>query len=129
VTTWLPLALTRAGWVVMAGSLVVTLGQGGGGWLLGRALVGGAVAGLTYWLIWRLSRGGLGFGDVRLAPLIGAAAAAASWNTLVTGLFVGSLAGAAYAVFRVARRRSGPFAYAPAMLVGPYAAGLIQRLG
>jgi leader peptidase (prepilin peptidase)/N-methyltransferase len=128
VTTWLPATLTRAGWVAMAASLVVAVAQGGGGWLLGRAVVGGAAAGLIYWLIWRLSRGGLGFGDVRLAPIIGAAAAADSWSLLIAGLFLGSLTGGVYAVSRLVRRLSGPFAYAPAMMIGPYAAGIIQRL-
>jgi leader peptidase (prepilin peptidase)/N-methyltransferase len=128
-TTWLPLPLTRAGWAVMAVALVVAIGQGGGGWLLARASVGGAAAGLTYWLIWRLSRGGLGFGDVRLAPMIGAATAADSWSLLVAGLFLGSLAGGVYAASRLVRRLSGPFAYAPAMMIGPYAASIMQRLG
>jgi leader peptidase (prepilin peptidase)/N-methyltransferase len=127
-TTWLPLTLTRAGWVVMSASVALAVGQGGGGWLLGRALIGGAAAGVTYWAIWRMSRGGLGFGDVRLAPLIGAATASASWTMLITGLFLGSVAGAAYATFRLVRRRSGPFAYAPTMMVGPYAACIMASV-
>jgi leader peptidase (prepilin peptidase)/N-methyltransferase len=121
-TTWLPLRLTQLAWAAMAAAGLVTLALGAGWPTLLRAGVGAAVAGLLYLLVWRLSGGGFGFGDVRFAPLVGAATAAQSWSLLVLGLFAGSVLGAAYGGIRLLRRRAGPFPYAPAMLAGAYLA-------
>ena len=121
-TTWLPLPLTRLGWLAMGLAILTGVGTGGGLPLLGRAVVGATAAGLFYLAVWRLSRGGLGFGDVRLAPLLGAATAAGSWSLLAWGVLLGSVVGAAYGVLRLVRRGPGGFPYAPAMVVGPYAA-------
>jgi leader peptidase (prepilin peptidase)/N-methyltransferase len=87
------------------------------------------VAGLLYLLVWRVSRGGFGFGDVRFAPLIGAATAAHSWSLLLLGLFAGSVLGAVHGGIRLVRRRAGPFPYAPAMLAGAYLACGISAIG
>ena len=107
------------------------MGAGLGGWeLLGRAAGGAAAAGLLYLLLWRLSGRALGFGDVRLAPVLGAAAAAVGWSTLLAALLLGSLAGAAVGVVLALRRRRGAFAYAPSMLAGAFlAAGLAAISG
>lgn len=121
-TTWLPLRLTRLAWVAMAAAGLLAWLLGTGWAQLLRAGAGAAVAALLYLAVWRLSRGGFGFGDVRFAPLIGAATAADSWSLLVAGLFAGSVLGAAYGGLRLVRRRAGPFAYAPAMLAGAYLA-------
>jgi leader peptidase (prepilin peptidase) / N-methyltransferase len=128
-TTWLPLRLTRLAWVGLLVGGLAALGLGAGWPALLRAGAGGALAGLLYLLVWRLSRGGFGFGDVRFAPLVGAATAAHSWSLLAVGLFVGSLLGAAYGGVRLVRRRTGPFPYAPAMLAGAYLACGISALG
>lgn len=121
-TTWLPLRLTRVAWLAMtiAGLAALPLGAGAGA--LGRAAGGAALAGGLYGVVWLVSRGGFGFGDVRFAPLIGAATAAHSWTLLVAALLAGSLLGAGHGLVRLARRRPGSFAYAPAMLGGAYVA-------
>lgn len=128
-TTWLPLRLTRLAWAAMAGAGLAALALGVGWPALIRAGVGAGVAGLLYWAVWRLSRGGFGFGDVRFAPLIGAPAAVGSWSLLVGALFLGSVLGAAYGLVRLARGRRGPFPYAPAMLAGAYLACGISATG
>lgn len=120
-TTWLPLPLTRLAWLLMATALV------GVGLLAGwptavRGLLGAGLAGALYLLVWHLSRGGFGFGDVRFAPLLGAATASASWTLLLWGLALGSFAGGAQGLARLVRRRREGFAYAPAMFSGPYLA-------
>jgi leader peptidase (prepilin peptidase) / N-methyltransferase len=128
-TTWLPLRLTRLAWAAMA---VAGLGAAalGAGWPeLLRAVVGAALAGLLYLLVWRLSRGGFGFGDVRFAPLVGAVGAAHSWSLLAAALLAGSLLGAAYGGLRLFRRRGGPFPYAPALVAGAYLACGAATLG
>lgn len=126
-TTWLPLRLTRVAWALMALAAVGSALLGGAG-LLGRATLGAAAAGGLYLLLWRLSRGGIGFGDVRLAPLIGAATAAVGWPMLLAALLLGSLAGAAYGVVRLLAGRRGHFAYAPTMLLGAYLACALRAL-
>ncbi len=126
-TTWLPLSLTRVAWVAMASALV--LGSLLGGWSLGARGVGGfVVAGGLFWLIWRLTGGGFGFGDVRFAPLVGAATAGVSWTLLAWGLVLGSLTGAVVGLVRLTTRRRGAFAYAPSILAGGYLATALAWL-
>lgn len=126
-TTWLPLSLTRAAWIAMA----VALGLCGllGGWSVAlRGVVGFCVAGAIFGAIWLVTRGGFGFGDVRYAPLVGAATATVSWTLLAWALVLGSLVGAVLGLVRLARRRRGAFAYAPAILAGGYLAVALARL-
>ena len=128
-TTWLPLRLTRLAWAATAVAALAALVLGAGWTALLRAGTGAAFAGLLYLLVWRLSGGGFGFGDVRFAPLVGAATAAHSWSLLLTGLLAGSLLGAAYGGLRLVRRRAGPYPYAPALLAGAYVACGVATLG
>jgi leader peptidase (prepilin peptidase) / N-methyltransferase len=127
-TSWLPLQLTRFAWLAMAGAALLAAPLGGGIWVPVRAAAGAVIAGGLYLLVWLISRGGFGFGDVRFAPLLGAAAAADSWAlmwwTLLLGTVVGGLAG----VLRLARGRREAFPYAPSMLLGAYAACLVAKL-
>jgi leader peptidase (prepilin peptidase) / N-methyltransferase len=69
-----------------------------------------------------VTRGGFGFGDVRFAPLLGAATASHSWSLLIWGLTFGTAVGAVHGAGRLARRRVGGFPYAPSMLAGCYLA-------
>jgi leader peptidase (prepilin peptidase)/N-methyltransferase len=122
LTTWLPLRLTQAAWAAMAVALLVTLTLGADWSTVLRAVSGATLSGLLYLGVWFVSRGGFGFGDVRFAPLVGAATAAHSWSLLIWAMLLGSILGAAHAMMRLARRRTGPFPYAPAMLAGAYLA-------
>jgi leader peptidase (prepilin peptidase) / N-methyltransferase len=127
-TGWLPLQLTRIAWLAIAVAALLAASLGGGVWVTIRAAAGAAIAGGLYLLVWLISRGGFGFGDVRFAPLLGAAAAADSlillWWTLLLGTVVGGLVG----VLRLVRGRREAFPYAPSMLVGAYAACLVAKL-
>lgn len=123
-TTWLPLRLTRLAWAAMAVAAGLALPLGADLALLLRAGLGALLAGLLYLALWRVSRGGFGFGDVRFAPLLGATTAATSWTLLLWALTLGSVVGALHGLVRLAGRRTGGFPYAPAMLAGAYAAGL-----
>ncbi len=124
-TTWLPLPLTRIGWALMLVATVLA-GLWAGFATPLRMAAGAAIAGGLYLLVWLLSRGGFGFGDVRFAPLIGAAAAAHSWTLLLWALVLGSLIGAMHGLFRLARRLRSPFPYAPAILTGAYLALVVS---
>jgi leader peptidase (prepilin peptidase)/N-methyltransferase len=129
ITTWLPLRLIQASWVLMAAAI-------GLGWLLGadwqlavRAAGGAAVAGALYFIVWLVTGGGFGFGDVRFAPLIGAATAACSLRLLLWALALGTLVGGVNGLVRLLARRPGPFPYAPSMLAGAYLAVAAGWLG
>lgn len=126
-TTWLPLGLTRLVWASAGGAALLTAFLGGTP-LLVRSAVGAVGAGLLYLVLWRLSQGALGFGDVRLAPVLGAASAAVGWSTLLSTLLLGSLVGAAVGVLLLLRRRPGAFAYAPSMLAGAFLACGVRAL-
>jgi leader peptidase (prepilin peptidase)/N-methyltransferase len=127
-TSWLPLQLTRTAWLAMAVATVLAASLGGGVGVVVRALAGAAIAGGLYLLIWLLSDGGFGFGDVRFAPLLGGAAAADAWTLLWWTLLLGTVAGGLMGLLRLARGRPGAFPYAPSMLVGAYAACLVTVL-
>ena len=92
------------------------------------AAVGAAAAFAFFSLAWRLTTN-LGFGDVRLALLIGAVAGhagVAAWTTaLLAGTVLGALHGIGHALW--ARRdpeRPQHFAYGPALWLGPIVAAL-----
>src|SRR5687768_4073006 len=127
-TGWLPLKLTRTAWVAMAVAALLAVLLGGGFWVAMRAVAGAAIAGGLYLLVWLVSHGGFGFGDVRFAPLLGAAAAADSWMLLWWALLLGTVAGGLVGVLRLAWGRREAFPYAPSMLVAAYAACLVTMI-
>jgi leader peptidase (prepilin peptidase)/N-methyltransferase len=127
-TSWLPLQLTRFAWLAMAVAALLTAPLGGGVWVPVRAAAGATIAGGLYLLVWLISRGGFGFGDVRFALLLGAAAAADSWALLWWTLLLGTVVGGLVGVLRLARGRREAFPYAPSMLLGAYAACLVAKL-
>jgi len=121
-TTWLPLRLTRLAWGLMGMGALTSLLLGGTWSHVLHAGVGAAGAGLLYLGVWGISRGGFGFGDVRFAPLIGAATGAHSWSMLWSALILGTVIGAGHGGVRLVRRQPGGFPYAPSMLAGAYLA-------
>lgn len=125
-TTWLPMRLSYAGWIAMAAATVGTAFAFGDAWMLLRAVAGAVVAGVVYLAIWVLSRGGFGFGDVRFAPLLGAAAGSVYWTLLLWALLSGALLGGVFGAIRIIAGRRGGFPYAPAMLAGVYLAALLS---
>jgi leader peptidase (prepilin peptidase)/N-methyltransferase len=129
VTTWLPLRLVQMTWAAMTVAALVGASLGGGWSQLGRSAAGATAAGLLYLVVWTVSRGGFGFGDVRYAPLLGGAAAADGWPLLVLALVAGTLVGGLVGVVRLLRHRGGSFPYAPSMLLGTYLAALTRWPG
>lgn len=144
-TTWLPRSLT---WLcaaeVLAAFLVVALRRPGGRAQLAVAdllvaLGGGLAAMALFWVIWRISHAGIGFGDVRLALIVGMVAASGGSGQWWLALMLSSLTGVLWALLHGrlrARRGSRPdrpgggkeFAYGPALWCGPYLALLLSRL-
>jgi leader peptidase (prepilin peptidase) / N-methyltransferase len=127
-TGWLPLRLTRIAWLAMAVASLLAALLIKDVWVAVRSITGAAIAGGLYLLVWLISRGGFGFGDVRFAPLLGAAAAADSWPLLWLTLLLGTVVGGLVGLLRLAQSRREAFPYAPSMLVGAYAACVVTML-
>ncbi len=90
---------------------------------LTRGVLGMICARALFWVIWRINAAGMGFGDVRLAAVVGFALGYLGWPEFVIGLYAGFLLlgvpGLGYAVVRRDRgllRMAVPFG--PFMLVG-----------
>ncbi|MFI7614749.1 prepilin peptidase [Nonomuraea terrae] len=115
-TYTLPDAITLPAYPIMALALAPT-GE------LPRALAGGAVLAAAYGLLWFLRPDALGFGDVKLAGLIGMAAAALGWQALVAAAFLGQLYGALYGLSLLLTRRGTrhtQFPFGPFMVLGAF---------
>lgn len=128
-TTFLPLRLNHLALALsLAGAGIAAWSQGAWQPLAG-SLAGAVGAAAFFWIAWRLSRGTLGFGDVRLAGLIGAVTGAHGLVLLVWAFLLGTACGAVWAL--VARVRRGPraeFPYGPALLLGPFLALVVQEV-
>lgn len=120
-TTLLPTRIIHPTYVLLAVLIPVaalldhdltSLYRAGWGWLL----VGG-----WFWVFWWLL-GAWGFGDVRLARVLGPALGYLGWDQLVVGLFlvllVGGLGGVVLGIAHRSLRRRFP--YGPFMLVGAF---------
>lgn len=123
-TTWIPQSLCWAGWGLAVVSAVVALGVTSPRTVV-VAVLGALAAGALLWLVWRLSRGGIGFGDVRLVPLVGMAAGSLGVLGWWWGLLLGTSLGALVAVLRHLARRPGAMPYGPALVAGPLLAALL----
>ncbi len=127
VTTWIPRHLTWLCWAGL-GLSVPVLGLLDDWSAAARAALGALAAAAMFWAIWRMTSAGIGFGDVRLMPILGAAAATADWSVWVSMLVIGTCVGAGWAIWLRLRGRYGGFAYGPALMVGPFAGIALQGL-
>lgn len=122
MTTYLPYRLTVALWLFgLAGVGVSVALSDEPASLLMRIALGAIGAWAFFWLFWRLSRG-IGFGDVRLAPVLGGVTASVSGDLVLAGLLIGTLLGAAHGLLLRARGKGGPFPYGPALVTGSFVA-------
>lgn len=88
-----------------------------------RALAGLVIARALFWVLWRIRHTGMGFGDVRLAALVGLVLGRLGWTEWVTGLYSGLVLFGVWAVARAVVRRSRaamrePLPYGPFMILG-----------
>ena len=56
-----------------------------------RAVIGLVAARSVYWLLWFIHSAGMGFGDVRLAALLGFSLGHVGWGELAVGMYAGFL--------------------------------------
>ena len=88
-----------------------------------RAAIALVVVRSVFWVLWWFHSAGMGFGDVRLAAMLGFALGQLGWGEVVVGVYSGFLAFALPGVLlAMARRDRGllktAFPFGPFMLVG-----------
>ena len=88
-----------------------------------RALLGLLIGRSIYWVLWFIHSAGMGFGDVRLAALLGFTLAWLGWGEFAVGMYAGflifGLPGLVLAVVRWDRKLlKTAFPFGPFMLVG-----------
>lgn len=117
----LPDAIVVPSYGVLAALLLI-------GWdphALLRALGGAAALFAFYYLIAVIAKGAMGFGDVKLAGVLGGAMAYISWGTLLTGAFLAFIAGSLVGVILMAIGKAGrktAIPFGPFMIIGALAA-------
>ena len=122
-TRLLPTRVIAPSYVVVGLLVVVAAGLEGDWSSLARAGWGLALARGLFWLLWLVHPRGMGFGDVRLAGLLGLALGMLGWGELAVGVYagflIGAVAGLALSAARVIERGAYPFG--PFMLLGALA--------
>lgn len=113
------LAATATGVVLLAGEWLATRDAS----VVVRGLAGLALATALFWLLWRLRRSAMGFGDVRLAALVGLVLGRLGWSHWLLGLYAGLVLFALWAIARAVLRRDRaamrePLPYGPFMILG-----------
>lgn len=107
------------GGVLLAVSAVLTGDLGA----FGRALIGMAALWGFYFLLSVFSRGGMGYGDVKLAGVLGLYLGYLGWSELIVGAFAAFLLGGLFSIgLLVARRvgRKSGIPFGPWMLAGAW---------
>jgi leader peptidase (prepilin peptidase)/N-methyltransferase len=101
------------------------LALAGDGHALLRAVEGGAILGAFFFVVWYVAPGGMGFGDVKLAGLVGGMTAYLGWGTFLVGAFLGFLLGAVAGVLLMAGGQAGrksAVPFGPFMILGAWTA-------
>lgn len=121
----IPNRILYPGTVVSVGALGAVSVFSGRSADIGRGVVGGGVYLVLFLLVYLAARGqGFGFGDVKLAFLLGAFATFHSWLVLARSLFVTALLGGIPALILLARGRSRTsyLPYGPPLIIGTWIA-------
>lgn len=122
-TRRLPNAIVLPSYPVLALLLVLASALEADWWALARAGMGGAALWLLYFLVMLAKPGGMGFGDVKLAGLLGAALGWFGWGSLVVGAFSAFLLGGLFSVGLLLAGRAGrksAIPFGPWMLLGAW---------
>jgi leader peptidase (prepilin peptidase)/N-methyltransferase len=136
----LPNSIVLPSYPVVAGLLAVAAGVHGSWSPLLRAVIGGAILFAFYFALAFAYPAGMGFGDVKLAGILGAVLAYLSWRVLAVGAFGGFVLGAVVGLVVLISGRGGrktalpfgPFMIAGALIAifaGASIADAYSRLG
>jgi leader peptidase (prepilin peptidase)/N-methyltransferase len=119
-------------WATAALLALAALGAGAW-WSLGRAALGGLAFFALYQVLYLVApRGGIGYGDVKLALSLGAVLTWHSWTTLLVGVFAAHVLAGVVAIALLLGRRAGwrtGIAFGPYMLLGTAVGLSWARLG
>jgi leader peptidase (prepilin peptidase)/N-methyltransferase len=124
----LPDALTLPSYVLLPALLTVAAVSTGQWWELLRAVLGGVVLFAAYYALAVVAAGALGFGDVKLAGLLGLALGWAGWYAVIVGALLGFVYGGVFSLALLAARKassSTKIAFGPFMMLGALSALLI----
>ncbi|WP_058046018.1 prepilin peptidase [Streptomyces roseifaciens] len=111
----------------LAGAALVLLGAAslapghGGSWT--GAVTGALALAGVYFVLFLIHPNGMGFGDVKLALVVGATLGWYGWAVLFVGFFLGISLGAAYGIGLMVLRRAGrksAMPFGPFMLIGAF---------
>nr|NLI51379.1 hypothetical protein [Propionibacterium sp.] len=127
-TTWIPYPVTLAMLVLAAGGVLAWALATANPWIAVAGLAGAVLTGGFFDLFHRLTRGGIGYADVRLMAAAGAVCAPVSAQVGLWAPLLGTIIGAVWGVLRLAWRGRGEFAYGPSLWAGPFVALLLDRL-
>ncbi|MFS3128553.1 prepilin peptidase [Nocardioides sp. Bht2] len=117
----LPNALVVPAYPILAALLVVAAAPHAGF----RALVGGLMLFGIFLIIALAAPGSMGFGDVKLAGVVGAMTAWLSWGTLLAGALLSFVFGAVVGVLLIASHRAGrrsAVPFGPFLVLGAWTA-------
>ena len=123
-TTLLPTRVIAPTYAVTVATILLAAAAQGSTATIVHALIGWAVMGGIFFVLWFIYPRGLGYGDVRLSGVLGLALGARGWAELATGIYgaflIGGLGGALLSGLRIVDRKRFPFG--PFMLVAALAA-------
>lgn len=123
-TTLLPTRVIAPTYAVTVLAVAVAAVAQGRTDLVVHALIGWAVMGGIFFVLWFIYPRGLGYGDVRLSGILGLALGGLGWAELATGIYgaflLGGVGGALLSLLRIVNRKRFPFG--PFMLVAALAA-------
>lgn len=121
----LPDAIVLPSYPVVLGLLAVASAGSGDWWALGRAAIGAVVGFGFYFVLAFVYPAGMGFGDVKLAGVLGMVLAWYGWGQLVVGGFLGFLLGGVVGIAIIALRlgtRKTMLPFGPYMMLGTWLA-------
>lgn len=123
-TMRLPDAITGPATAAIAASLIAISAATGTWDALGRGTLAGAAATVAYGALWAVSGGrAIGFGDVKIAFMLGLMAGWFSWPSAIVAVASGWLVGGIASGIALATRRIGPrshIPFGPALIVGAW---------
>ena len=126
----LPDALTLPSYPVAVVLLGVAALAGSDSGSFVRALIGGAAMYAVYFGLCFAYPAGMGFGDVKLAGVLGLYTAWLGWGAWAVGLFAGFLSGGVFGIALIALKRGGrktAVPFGPFMLLGVLLAVLVGQ--
>ncbi|MFQ4147778.1 A24 family peptidase [Arthrobacter sp. LAPM80] len=113
----------------IAGALLLAAALAAGMPMYAAVALGGAVAmGALYWLLWVLYPAGMGFGDVKLAGVLGLFLGFLGWQHVLVGVAAGFVVGGLWGITLIATRRGTAktaIPFGPSMLAGTLATMLL----